>query len=255
MQFATKTAIVTGAASGIGAATATMLAKRGARVTLIDLDPGGLGHVAGTIRAGGGEAHEIACDVADPDAAPRAIDETRERWGRVDCLALCAGITTAGGGTAATLDDAQWQRMFDINVMGTVRWVRAALPDMTRAGGGSIVTLTSQLAFNSGGNNCAYITMKGALVAFTKTTAVDFARQGVRINAVAPAVIDTPMARNSLERSSDPEALMAWRLGRTPMGRLGRAEEVAGAITFLLSDDASYTTGTVHFVDGGWTVG
>ena len=252
MQFGGKTAIVTGAASGIGAATARLLARRGARVALVDLDAAGLAEVASEISDAGGEAKTFSCDVVDAAAAATCIAEITEAWGKIDCMALCAAIST-GGGTALTLDDDQWARVFDVNVMGTVRWVRAALPGMITAGGGSIVTMASQLAFNSGGNNCAYITSKGAIVAFTKTTAVDYAKDGIRINTVAPAVIDTPMSRASRASAPDPEAMLEWRLQRHPMGRIGHVDEVAKAIAYLASDEASFTTGSVQFVDGGWT--
>jgi len=252
MQFADKTAVVTGAASGIGAATAQLLAGRGAKVALVDVNQQGLEATASKIIATGGEVRIYCCDVADADAAAECIAKLRAEWGRIDGMALCAAIST-GGGTALTLTDAQWERVFQINVMGTVRWVRAALPTMIENGGGSIVTIASQLAFNSGGNNCAYIASKGAIVAFTKTTAVDYAKVGIRINTVAPAVIDTPMSRASQASSPDPEAMMAWRLERHPMGRIGEVDEVARAIAFLASDESSFTTGTVQFVDGGWT--
>ena len=114
-------------------------------------------------------------------------------------------------------------------------------------------SIASQLAFTSGGNSCAYIASKGAIVSFTKTTAVDFAKQKVRVNAVAPAVIDTPLSRGSAASHADPEALRAWRLARHPMGRIGEVDEVARAIAYLASDEASFTTGTILMVDGGWT--
>jgi NAD(P)-dependent dehydrogenase (short-subunit alcohol dehydrogenase family) len=252
MQFADKSVIITGAASGIGAATARLLASRGARVVLVDIDGEGLDGVASEIESEGGSARAYACDVADAAAAESCIASTLKDWRRIDSLALCAAIST-GGGTVATLSDAQWERVFQVNVMGTVRWVRAALPNMIAAGGGTIVTMASQLAFNSGGNNCAYIASKGAIVSFTKTTAVDYAKDGIRINTVAPAVIDTPMSRASQANAPDPEAMMAWRLARHPMGRIGHVDEVARAIAFLASDESSFTTGTVQFVDGGWT--
>jgi NAD(P)-dependent dehydrogenase (short-subunit alcohol dehydrogenase family) len=137
--------------------------------------------------------------------------------------------------------------------MGTVNWVKSALPSMIAAKSGSIVTVASQLAFNSGGNACAYIASKGAIVSFTKTTAVDFAKDGIRVNTVAPAVIETPLSEASKRLAPDPAAMQAWRVSRHPVGRIGQPLEVARAIAFLASDEASFTTGSVHFVDGGWT--
>ncbi len=251
-QFEGKSVVVTGAASGIGAAAARLLAQRGAMVALVDVKAAGLASVAADIEAAGGKAKQFACDVTDGQQAGACLQEVRQDWGRLDGMALCAAIST-GGGTALSLGDEQWQQVFDVNVMGTVRWVRAALPLMIADGGGSIVTIASQLAFNSGGNNCAYIASKGAIVSFTKTTAVDFAKDGIRINTVAPAVIDTPMSRASEASAADPEAMRAWRLARHPVGRIGEADEVARAIAYLASDEASFTTGSVLFVDGGWT--
>ncbi len=247
-----QVAIVTGAASGIGAATARLLASRGARVTLVDRDPEGLARLAADIGATGGATRAIVADVTDAAAAVAEVAAVLEAWGRLDILVTGAGIST-GAGTVLTQDEAVWERVWRINVMGTVHWVKAALPPMIAAGRGSIVTIASQLAFNSGGNACAYIASKGAIVSFTKTTAVDFAKHGVRVNTVAPAVIDTPLSRFSMSTAPDPEAMRQWRLSRHPMGRIGEADEVARAIAFLASDEASFTTGSVLFIDGGWT--
>ena len=252
MSFENRTAIVTGAARGIGAATATLLAARGARVALLDLSADGLLETEAAIRAAGGDCVAIQADVGDGALAQREVAKLLENWGRIDVLATCAGIST-NGGTVLSLDEAAWERVWHVNVMGTVNWVKAAMPAMIDRGAGSIVTVASQLAFNSGGNNCAYIATKGAIVSFTKTTAVDYARQGVRVNAVAPAVIDTAMSRASAANAPDPEAMRNWRLARHPVGRIGEVDEVAKAIAYLASDEASFITGTVLMVDGGWT--
>lgn len=251
-MFKGKVAVVTGAASGIGQATAILLAERGAAVGLVDRDAAGLGATAAAIAAGGGKSHAVAADVCDAAAAVQGIAAIAEGLGRIDVLVTAAGVSS-GAGTVLTHDEAVWERVWRVNVMGTVNWVKAALPGMIAAGGGSVVTIASQLAFNSGGNSCAYIASKGAIVSFTKTTAVDFARQGIRVNAVAPAVIDTPMSRGSAASNADPAALQAWRLARHPVGRIGEVGEVARAIAYLASDEASFTTGTILMVDGGWT--
>lgn len=247
-----QVAIVTGAGSGIGAATAQLLSARGARVALVDRDAAGLERTASAIADAGGMSRSIVADVSDAAAAMRETAAVAEAWGRLDVLVTGAGIST-GAGTVLTQDEAVWERVFRINVMGTVNWVKAALPAMLAGGKGSIVTIASQLAFNSGGNACAYIASKGAIVSFTKTTAVDFAKQGIRVNSVAPAVIDTPLSRFSLGTASDPDAMRAWRIQRHPMGRIGEVDEVARSIAFLASDEASFITGTVLMIDGGWT--
>lgn len=252
MQFEGQTTVITGAASGIGAATAKLFAERGARVLLVDQNGLNLDQIISDIRSKRGTAQRAVADVESALEAETIIQGVQSDWGKIDHLVTCAAVSS-NGGTVLTLSDADWERIWQINVMGTVRWVRAALPHMIANGGGSIVTLASQLAFNSGGNNCAYIASKGAIVSFTKTTAVDYAKNGIRVNTVAPAVIDTPMSRASRDSATDPKAMMDWRLSRHPMGRIGEADEVAKAIAYLASDESSFTTGSVHFVDGGWT--
>jgi NAD(P)-dependent dehydrogenase (short-subunit alcohol dehydrogenase family) len=248
-----RVAVVTGAAAGIGAATAIELARRGDRLVLVDRDAEGLAATAAAIRDAGGDARTIMADVADRAAAGKAAAGIAADWGHIDVLATCAGVGTIGGGTVVTLEEADWRRIFDINVLGTVNWMKAVLPTMIDQGRGAVVTVASQLAFNSGGNSAAYIASKGAIVSLTKTSAVDFAKTGVRINAVAPAVIDTAMSRTSRDTSPDPAAMQAWRLARHPVGRIGTVEEAASAICYLASDEASFITGTVLAVDGGWT--
>jgi NAD(P)-dependent dehydrogenase (short-subunit alcohol dehydrogenase family) len=248
-----RVAVVTGAAAGIGAATAIELARRGDRLVLVDRDAEGLAATAAAIRDAGGDARTIMADVADRAAAGKAAAGIAADWGHIDVLATCAGVGTIGGGTVVTLKEADWRRIFDINVLGTVNWMKAVLPTMIDQGRGAIVTVASQLAFNSGGNSAAYIASKGAIVSLTKTSAVDFAKTGVRINAVAPAVIDTAMSRTSRDTSADPAAMQAWRLARHPVGRIGTVEEAASAICYLASDEASFITGAVLAVDGGWT--
>ena len=248
-----RVAFVTGAAAGIGAATAIELARRGHWLVLVDRDADGLAVTAAAIRDTGGEARIFEADVTDRAAAEKAAADVAADRGHIDVLVTCAGIGTRGGGTVVTPDEDEWHRIFDINVLGTVNWMKAALPAMTGRGKGAIITVASQLAFNSGGNSAAYIASKGAIVSLTKTSAVDFAKTGVRINAVAPAVIDTAMSRTSRDTSPDPAAMQAWRLARHPVGRVGRVDEVASAICYLASDEASFITGTVLAVDGGWT--
>lgn len=251
-MFKSRVAIITGAGSGIGAATARLMAERGARVALVDRNAEPLAKVAADIRAKGGEAREIVADVADFAAATREVAAVQAAFGRIDMLVTAAGISS-GAGTVLTHDEAMWERVWRVNVMGTVNWVKAALPPMIAGGGGSVVTIASQLAFSSGGNACAYIASKGAIVSFTKTTAVDFAKQKIRVNSVAPAVIDTPLSQGSARTAADPEAMRAWRLQRHPVGRIGVPEEVATAIAFLASDEASFITGSIMMIDGGWT--
>lgn len=251
MRLAGRTAVVTGAASGIGAATARLFASEGARVALVDADEAGLEEVAGTISRQGGAARAIACDVTRADAVSSSAQAVLEDWGRIDVLLPAAGISV--GGTVATIDEALWDRVFAVNVKGSYLWAHAVLPSMIEQGAGSIVLIGSQLVVSSGGNNAAYIASKGAIVALARTMAVDHARQGIRVNVLMPAVIDTAMSRRSLMRYADPDATRERWAARHAMGRLGTPEEVARAALFLASDESSFITGSPLFVDGGWT--
>lgn len=248
-----QVAIITGAASGIGAATAHLMATRGAMVVLVDRNQEGLKRTAAMVKQAGSTAHIHQADVTSEDHALRIAKTVANDLGRIDMLAACAGITIPGGKTVLTHSAEDWHRIYQVNVMGTVNWMKAVLPTMIDTGKGAIVTVASQLAFNSGGGAAAYIASKGAIVSLTKTSAIDFAGQGIRINAVAPAVIDTAMSRASRDGSPDPAAMQAWRMSRHPIGRVGEADEVAKAICYLASDEASFVTGTVLMVDGGWT--
>lgn len=251
MKLENQVAVVTGAASGIGAAAARLFAAEGAKVALIDIDEPGLAATAAQIRADGGTAVTQVADVTDGHAARDGVALIIEQWGRIDTLMTCSGISV--GGTVATIDEALWDRVFSVNVKGTYLWLHQALPGMIERGRGSIILLGSQLVVSSGGNNAAYIASKGAITSLAKTMAVDHARHGIRVNALMPGVIDTPMSRKSLTRYSDVEATRQRWAGRHALGRFGKPEEVARAALFLASEDSSFTTGSLLFVDGGWS--
>lgn len=251
MKLKDRIAVVTGGASGIGAASARLFAAEGARVALVDLDEEGLGQVAAGIEQAGGQAMIVAADVSSDAAARAGVEQVLDRWGRIDVLLTAAGVSM--GGTVDAIEEGVWDRTFAINVKGTYLWIHHAIRPMIEARSGAIVTIGSQLAQSSPGRNAAYVASKGAIAAFTKTMAVDHAHQGIRVNALMPGVIDTPMPARSLTRYADPEAMRAFWKQRHPMGRIGQPEEVARAALFLASDDASFVTGTLLFVDGGWT--
>jgi 2-keto-3-deoxy-L-fuconate dehydrogenase len=251
MKLKDRVAIVTGAASGIGAASARLFAAEGAKLALVDQNEGGLKKVASEIKAEGGSAITITADVSNNAKARMGVARVFKKWGRIDVLLTAAGAST--GGTVDTIDEAAWDRTFAINVKGTYLWIHYAIPHMIAARKGAIVTIGSQLAQSSPGKNAAYVASKGAIASFTKTIAVDHARQGIRVNALMPGVIDTPMPARSLKRYADPEAMKAYWKERHPMGRIGQPEEVARGALFLASDDSSFVTGTLLFVDGGWT--
>jgi len=246
MKLKDRVAIVTGGGSGIGAASARLFAAEGARLALVDQDEEGLAKVAAGL-----DAITIVADVSSDAQARAGVARVMEKWGRVDVLLTAAGMST--GGTVDSIDEAAWDRTFAVNVKGTFLWIHHAIPHMIAAKRGAIVTIGSQLAQSSPGRNAAYVASKGAIASFTKTLAVDHALQGIRVNALMPGVIDTPMPAKSLKRYADPEAMRAYWKERHPIGRIGQPEEVAKAALFLASDDASFVTGHLMFVDGGWT--
>ena len=250
MRLAGHVAIVTGGGSGIGRASAVLFAREGAFVALVDRDPAGIEQTLATIRETGGVGSVHIGDVGDADFAQATVTAVESSHGRLDVLMTAAGFSC--GGTVVTTDPSDWDAVFRTNVGGTWLWARAAVPLMQRQGRGAIITVASQLALAGGSNNSAYIAAKGAIVSLTRTMAVDFAGDGIRVNALAPGAIDTPLLRRSFARHRDPDAVRETSRQRHAMKRFGRAEEVAAAALYLASDQASFTTGIVLPVDGGW---
>jgi 2-keto-3-deoxy-L-fuconate dehydrogenase len=250
MRLKDRIAIITGAGSGIGRASAVLFAAEGAFVALVDRDRTGLQDTMQAIRDAKGDGSEHLGDVGDVAFAKSTVEAIGSRHGHLDVLMTAAGWSC--GGTVVTTDPADWDAVFRTHVGGTWLWARAAVPQMQRQGKGSIVTLASQLAIAGGKGNSAYIAAKGAIISLTKTMAVDFAIDGIRVNAIAPGAIDTPMLRRSFARHADSDAVRETSRNRHAMKRFGKAEEVAEAALYLASDASSFTTGTVMAVDGGW---
>ncbi|MGD0850760.1 SDR family oxidoreductase [Bradyrhizobium sp.] len=250
MRLKGRIAIVTGAGSGIGRASAVLFAREGAFVALVDRDSAGMQQTLAAMRDAGGDGSEHRGDVGDIGFAQATVGEIVSRHDRLDVLMTAAGWSC--GGTVVTTDPADWEEVFRTNVGGTWLWSRAAIPPMQRQGKGSIITLASQLALAGGRGNSAYIAAKGAIVSLTRTMAVDFATDGIRVNAIAPGAIDTPMLRRSFARHADPEPVREASRQRHAMKRFGKAEEIAETALHLASDASSFTTGTVMAVDGGW---
>jgi NAD(P)-dependent dehydrogenase (short-subunit alcohol dehydrogenase family) len=243
-------AVVTGAASGIGREVALRFAREGARTVLVDQDADGLTQLSADIRAGGGETI-VACGSVDNGVTVAAtVEETLRQWSRIDSLIAVAGISV--GGIATQTSEADWDRIFSVNVKGTFLWCKAVLPSMMKQRSGSLVTVASQLALSGGRNNASYVASKGAILSLTKSLALDYASYGIRANALVPAAIETPMLRRSFKRQADPAEAEQRAVARHPMGRLGRPEEVAAAALFLASGESTFTTGGMLAVDGGW---
>ena len=238
-------AVVTGAASGIGLATTEILAARGIAVVAVDCDEEKLAHLSG--QEGILPLHGDVADVATWD---KVVSLARKDLGESPNMFVSnAAIVTVG--STLDLGDEDWRRIFDVNLMGAVRGVRALLPHMIEAGWGSIVIMGSIDSFMVEQGAVAYCATKGALLQFSRSLAIDHARQGIRVNCVCPGVTDTPLFRHHLNNSHDPEAVLALRTGRVPMDRLLTPEEVAKTVAFLLSDEASGITGAMLPVDAG----
>jgi 2-keto-3-deoxy-L-fuconate dehydrogenase len=250
MRLRDRIAVVTGAGSGIGRASALLFAREGAFVALVDRDEAGMQETLDAIRGLKGEGSVHRGDVGDGDFARATVAEVISRHGRLDVLMTAAGWSC--GGTVVTTDPSDWDAVFRTHVGGTWLWARASIPQMQRQGKGSIVTIASQLAIAGGKDNSAYIAAKGAVISLTKTMAVDFATDGIRVNAIAPGAIDTPMLQRSFARHENSEAVRETSRNRHAMKRFGEPEEVAEAALYLASDASSFTTGTVIAVDGGW---
>jgi 2-keto-3-deoxy-L-fuconate dehydrogenase len=248
-----KVAVITGGGSGIGQATAAMFAAEGASVFVVDQDGDGAEATAAMVRGAGTEAATFVGDVTEAETAERGAAAALERFGRVDVLMTAAGISV--GRSVVDTDPDDWDRVFAVNVRGTYLWMRSVLPSMLEQGSGSVILVASQLGVAGGMGNAAYIASKGAIIALARTAAVDYATRGVRVNSILPGATETPLLDRSFGRVANPEAARARSLARHPMGRFGRAEEVAAGALYLASDESSYTTGTELRVDGGWLAG
>ncbi len=250
MKLQGKVALVTGAGSGIGQAIAQLFAAEGAQLALVDRDEAGLAETKGLIGDAGGEAIVQCGDVGEPGFAEAAVSACAARFGGLDVLVTAAGFSC--GGTVTTTAPADWDAVFRANVGGTFLFARAAIPLMQKRGGGAIVTFASQLALAGGRGNSAYIAAKGAILSLTRTMALDYAADGIRVNAIAPGAIDTPMLRRSFARHADPEPIREASRNRHAMKRFGQAQEVAQGALYLASSASSFSTGTTLVVDGGW---
>lgn len=234
-----KVALITAAGNGIGRAAALRYAAEGARVIATDIDAAAL--------AGLEECEQRALDVTDAAQIAALVGEI----GRIDVLANIAGIVHAG--TILDLTDAEWEQAVAINMTAMMRTIRAVLPGMLAAGGGAIVNMSSIASSVKGiPNRFAYTATKAGVIGITKAVAADFVGQGIRCNAICPGTVDTPSLQQRLRDTGDYEAAQQAFVARQPMGRLGRAEEIAALVAYLGSDDAAFTTGAVHVIDGGW---
>jgi NAD(P)-dependent dehydrogenase (short-subunit alcohol dehydrogenase family) len=250
MRLEGKVALITGGASGMGRVASALFAREGAKVVLTDVADDAGEAAATEIRQEGGEAAYVRADVSKEADAEAMVDAAVERFGGLHILYNNAGVMPPEDGSVDALDEQIWDLTFAVNVKGVAFGCKYGVPALIASGGGSIVNVASFVAWmGAATSQTAYTSSKGAVLAMTREIAVEYARRGVRCNALCPGPVDTPLLMKLL---SD-EAKRQRRFVHIPMGRLGQAEELAKAALFLASDDSSFMTGASLIVDGGIT--
>jgi NAD(P)-dependent dehydrogenase (short-subunit alcohol dehydrogenase family) len=244
-----KTALVVGAANGIGRATALAFAAAGARVACADVEAPGARATAAEIVNGGGQALAVHLDVTDGASCRAAVAATTERFGGLDVL-LYGAADNDRTATVLELDEAAWDRVIRVNLTGAFLMVRAAIPAMIAGGGGSVILIASQLGRVGSPGRPAYCATKGALIQLAKVLATDHAAQGIRANTLSPGAIET---RRMLQRWKTMEDARAVMAPKHLLGRLGQPEEIARAAVYLASDASAFMTGSDLLIDGGYT--
>jgi NAD(P)-dependent dehydrogenase (short-subunit alcohol dehydrogenase family) len=250
-RLAAKVAFITGGGTGIGRATALLFAKEGAKVAVAGRRREPLEAVAAEIAAAGGESCAVVCDVTQRAAVENALHDTVRRFG-----ALHIVMNNAGASAVAATDDTTdeiWNRMLAVNLTGTFLVSRAALPELRKAGGGSIVNIGSILGLVAMKQRTAYTAAKGGVTMLTKAMALDHAHENIRVNCICPAIVETELVLGILASAPDPAQLRSVRIAQIPLGRLGRPEDVANLALFLASDESAWMTGAAVPLDGGLT--
>jgi NAD(P)-dependent dehydrogenase (short-subunit alcohol dehydrogenase family) len=242
-------AVVTGASSGIGRASAERFAAEGASVVVADVDEAGGTETVERIEDDGGEATFVEVDVSDPDSVQAMVDATVERYGSLDVAHNNAGILTDFV-PVTEIEESDWDTLIDVNLKGVWACLKAEIPAMLESNGGAVVNTTSEEGLVGGPARGSYVASKHGVVGLTRTAALEFADAGLRVNAVAPGPIDTGMSPDSMD-AEDLEEMREAVSEEIPLGRFGEPEEVAGATAYLCSEDASFVTGHTLVVDGG----
>jgi NAD(P)-dependent dehydrogenase (short-subunit alcohol dehydrogenase family) len=253
MRLKGKVAIVTGAAGGIGRASAILFAAEGARVTAVDVKKEALSETVTLIEKAGGEGRLSITDVGDEEQVKTAVDETVAQWGRADILFNNAGIVLVKFLEETT--ESEWDRVMDVNLKSIFLGVKHTVPHMRRQGGGVILSTASINSLGGQFKTPAYVASKGAVLALTKSLAMDYGADNIRVNCICPGITYTPMLQEHLEASGDPEGVLKQRLTRVPLGRVLTPEDIARGALYLVSDESKGVTGIAHVVDGGITSG
>jgi len=252
MQMEDKVAVVTGGATGIGEACARKLCELGARVAILDRNEIAGEATVAALKKSGYTASYFACDVSIEAEVQAAIAAAVDRFGRLDILVSNAGIQTYGD--VVRMSSELWDQTMNVHVKGCFHATKYAIPAMLACGGGAIVIVASVQSFTAVNNSVAYVAAKHALLGIARAIALDFASRNIRANCVCPGAIDTPMLRATADRTGSPQRMLDG-IGRMhALGRIGHPQEVANAVAFLASDEASFITGTSLLVDGGLLV-
>lgn len=250
MKLEGKTAIITGAAAGIGAASATLFASEGANVVAVDLDGSKLDELAKKITTHGGNCLPVHCDVSQRADVERAIRAAIDSYRRIEILFNNAGIVPVG--KIETTDEAEWDRAIAINVKSMYLFCHALITHFRKNGGGVILNTASATVLRTVADRACYTATKAAIVGLTKSMALDYVRDNIRVNCLCPGTIDTPSLAQRIAAFPDPIEARKNFIARQPLGRFGAAEEVARAALYLVSEDATFITGVAFPVDGGF---
>ena len=246
-----KAVVITGAGSGIGQATALLFAGKGAKVAVVDLNSAAGAKTVDIIKNNGGEAIGVIADVSRAADAHRMAETVMDIFGRIDVLVNNAGVFTEGN-VVDTSEEA-WNRILGVNLSGVFLCMKYSIPEMIKGGGGVVVNISSEAGLVGIGNQVAYNVSKTGVIALTKSAALDFAGDNIRVNCLCPGRVLTPLVKEVIRSSQDPEATRRLLSEDRPMKRMGKPEEIAAGILFLASDEVAYATGTVLSIDGGYT--